>query len=1147
MRLLPRPSGRTRVTALAAAGAALTAGAGTAMPATAATAAATAAPSAARAAAVPSAAAPGAAAPSAAAPGAPGALSHFALARKDCVGTARGRGSKVWFTVADGVLSDVYSPTVDTTNVETMQFAVTDGRTFTDLQARDLPYTVRADPTGMACTVTATSARHGYRLVTTYIADPARDTVLARTRFSALGGGPAPAGLRLYVRLDPTVGGHGGGGTPNGGADHAVVDRSAPGGPVPVAYDTTTGTSAANRDYAVPTYLALRADTPPRRASAGYAGTASDGLTMLDRDRTLTEYGSAPAGNVVLTAEVTPRPGRDLTLALGFGRDHRQAVAAAGASLARPFAATLASYVGGWLGYDATLRRPPAAYPGLSRAEAGRLRAAYYLSVNVLKASEDKTFPGAVVASLASPWGQAVSAGETPGGRPVYFGSYREIFARDLYEAFTGLLAAGDLATARDTVRFLFTRQQLADGRMPRNSLLNGRLAPDSGGDQLDQTAYPILMARQAGLSGDRALWPRVRAAADFLVAHGPSFGVERWEEQSGYSPSTIAAQIAGLVAAGRIARVQGDAARSRAYLAAADHFRRHVRDWTVTSTGPYAPRYFLRLSRGGDPDAADAYNLGNGGPTADQREVVDQGFLELTRLGILPAGDPDVVASLPVVDRVLRRDTPSGPGFYRYGTASAGTEDGYGDCHVADPTDCAPDGRPWPTGNTGSGHVWPVLSGERAQHLLDTGDAAGAAALLLGMDRFASGVGLVPEQAWENAPLPRSPYGTDPATASIGFASGEAAGSASPLTWAQAQEVRLALGIGAGRSVEQPADTRARYLDRRPPGAAPLTVAAPAEGAEVTGDSVTVRGTTAPGARVEAHASNTDTGAPPVVLSAVAAADGSYALTVPVSFGTVAITVTATAPGGATGYARRHVVSDTVDGRVVLDIADPDGDDNGPGTYAYPTAAEFRPGAFDLQRFQVVDAGDTVYLRTQVRDLSPTFGSPIGAQLLDVYVRAPGGGAASTAAAFPSRNYTVAGADAWTQRIEVQGFAAPVWVDAAGASRGSAAVRSSAITRTITVALPAASFGTPGPGWVFTVVLTGQDGFSPDQARGFAPEPRPYQFGVCAPGGTAPVCAVPPDSVPRALDVLTPAGVDQAAELDPTRGPVRVRGVPVS
>ena len=162
----------------------------------------------------------------------------------------------------------------------------------------------------------------------------------------------------------------------------------------------------------------------------------------------------------------------------------------------------------------------------MTSSQVARADAAYWLSANVIKASEDKTFPGAVVASLASPWGQAVSAGTVMSGVAPYFGSYREVFSRDLYEAFTGFLADGDLPTARAATRFLFDQQQLPDGRMPRNSLVNGLKAPDTGGDQLDETAYPILMAWQSGLDHDNALWTdHIKKAADFLVAHGPSSG----------------------------------------------------------------------------------------------------------------------------------------------------------------------------------------------------------------------------------------------------------------------------------------------------------------------------------------------------------------------------------------------------------------------------------------------------------------------------------------------------------------------------------------------------------------------------------------------------------------------------------------------
>ena len=275
------------------------------------------------------------AAPADVAPGAPGTESYFDLARKDCVGTATGTRSKVWYTVADGVLSDAYEPTIDNTNVSTLQYVVTDGSTFTDLQTRDMTYTVAADPTGMACTVTATDAQHGYQLVTTYITDPARDTVLMHTQLSALpGSGTSVAGLHLYARLDAHVNGNGGGGSDNAGGNTGVVDTST-GSPVPVIYSTNTVTNAVNRDYAVPTYMALDASVSSPAASVGYAGSASDGLTQLDATHALTSYDSAPDGHIMATEDVTPvhrslgHPGAGFRPRPGVGGGDGEPVAAA--------------------------------------------------------------------------------------------------------------------------------------------------------------------------------------------------------------------------------------------------------------------------------------------------------------------------------------------------------------------------------------------------------------------------------------------------------------------------------------------------------------------------------------------------------------------------------------------------------------------------------------------------------------------------------------------------------------------------------------------------------------------------------------------------------------------------------------------------
>jgi glucoamylase len=266
----------------------------------------------------------------------------------------------------------------------------------------------------------------------------------------------------------------------------------------------------------------------------------------------------------------------------------------------------------------------------------------------------------------------------------------------------------------------------------------------------------------------------------------------------------------------------------------------------------------------------------------------------------------------------------------------------------------------------------------------------------------------------------------------------------------------------------------------------------------------------------------------------------------VPVSFGTNVITVAATAAGGrSTGYGQVTVTNEG-GGSTVLDVTDPSGDDNGPGTYLYPTDASFHAGAFDLTRFQVLSDGTFAYLRVTLRNLDPTFGVTDGAQLLDVYAHVPSAPVTSTQAAFPSRNYTIAPAGAWSQRVEVQGFAAPVWVNAAGARVGTASALAVPADRTITIAVPEAAFGTPASGWGFSVVLTGQDGFSADQARAFTATPGSFTFGVCAPGGTAAICSVDPATVPKAIDVITPAGVSQATELNPTLGPVAIQPVVV-
>ena len=843
--------------------------------------------------------------PAGSAPGGPGAQSYLDEARKDCFGTARDRQSKVWFTVADGVLSDVFSPSLENTNVNTVQYIVTNGRTFTALQQRDMTYSLRSpDRSGMVCQVTSTDRAHRFRLVSDYITDPARDSVVIRTTLKPLRGKRLRSirSLKLYVRFDATIDNTGGGGKTNAGANNATVN---PATTALVSSDTHRHTGP----FSARVVAALLANRPFLAESSGFVGTASDGLAQLDASHRLAhQYRNAHDGNVVQTARIDARPGHPFTLALGFGRTQQRAIATASRSAHTPFAKTLARYVAQWRSYDAKLKKPPRHLADLSAAQNAAMRRTYWLSANVIKAAEDKTYSGAFVASPTDPWGQSVPAVTTHAGW-----TYREVFARDSYETFTALLADGDRSSARAMVRFLFDRAQQPNGSFPRDSELNGSVAPDTLGlYEIDEDSYPLLMAWEAGFAGNAAFYRKhVRPDADFIVDHGPNYGVERWEEHPGYSPSTIAAEIAGLVAAGHLAEAAGDTAGADLYYATADDYQRNVKNWTVTTTGPYAPRYFIRLSPTGDPNAHETYNLGNGSlSNVDQRSVIDAGFLELTRLGELSPHDSDVQASLGVVDSVLESHTVSGPGWHRYGIKASGATDGYGDCYEPDPTDCSPTGEPWYTKAVGSGHLWPLLDGERAEQDLQAGDYAAAAGLAVTMQRMTWGLGYVPEQVWEDPDVPASPYGSDPTTASIGFTDGKAAGSAAPLIWGQAQYLRLIRDLATRRLLDQPAITRSRYLGSSgAPALEPLTISSPSSGGTTPSGSTEVTGKTAPGAVVTLAAGEPNASTDSLsVVTTVATSNGNFHATVPTPAGSVLITAAATVGTHATGWAQEMV-----------------------------------------------------------------------------------------------------------------------------------------------------------------------------------------------------------------------------------------------
>jgi glucoamylase len=306
------------------------------------------------------------------------------------------------------------------------------------------------------------------------------------------------------------------------------------------------------------------------------------------------------------------------------------------------------------------------------------------------------------------------------------------------------------------------------------------------------------------------------------------------------------------------------------------------------------------------------------------------------------------------------------------------------------------------------------------------------------------------------------------------------------------------------------------------------------------------VSGTSTPGNRITIAASNLDENTDTTTTETTVGPSGSFSLPVALDGGRSVLNIVATSPSGATARAVRTVVVLAATPPVLFQADDPTGDDHGPGNYAYPTDPQFHDGAFDIEQFQVLDTGDTVTFRVRTRDLTPTFGSPLGAQLVDVYVHVPGASPTSTAASFPGRNYAIAPGGAWSRLLEVQGFGQR-YVDASGSTLGTIAIRADDISRYITFSVPRASLGNPGPGWGFTVTLTSQDGFSPDQARAFQSTPQGFQLGRCAAESSDPHCQFPLNGLPKVMDTITPAGTTQADELDYTvHNPVTLQPVVV-
>jgi glucoamylase len=687
----------------------------------------------------------------------PGVEPRWTSSRKDCVGMAYSASSRIWFTISHGILNEIYYPTIDRPQTRDMEFLLTDGETFVHEEKRDLERTFEyIDSCSSAVRLINSDHQGRYKVIKEVIADPHHPVVLMRVRLE--GEEPLLSRMKAYALLAPHL--------DVGGADNSgfVLDLS---GKLTLLA-VKNGLS-----------LVMAASCGFSRASCGFVGRSDGWQDLMDNFRMDWQFGSAAHGNIALTGEIDIAQHREFVVAIALGEGHHSALTAALSAVTTPFDQNLKRFNDQW-----HRAGTPAELKGAAM-DAGRL---LQVSQNVILSHEDKYYSGAFIASASIPWGQHKSDDDV--------GGYHLVWTRDMVQSATALLACNRVDTARRALVYLACTQR-PDGSFAQNFWIDG--TPYWTGIQLDEVAFPLILAwrlwKLDGLGGFH-VFTFVERAVGFLVRHCPVTQQERWEEAAGYSPSTLAAVISGLICAADILRAYGSAELARFLEEHADWIESHLEDWTVTNNGtllPGVPRHYMRIRppRCGDPYAHDGcgeevVRINNRGPGEradfEARNVVDAGFLELVRYGVRRADDPVIVDSLKVIDHTLKVETAVGPCWRRY------NHDGYGQRH---------DGGPFL--GWGQGRAWPLLTGERAHYELAAGHDVRP--YIQAIEGFSSRGGMLPEQIWDGPDIPE-----------LGLKLGKPTGAAMPLVWAHAEYVKLLRSVTDGQVFDRISVVADRY-----------------------------------------------------------------------------------------------------------------------------------------------------------------------------------------------------------------------------------------------------------------------------------------------------------------------------------------------
>ncbi len=690
--------------------------------------------------------------------GHPGACPTWSASTLTFLGTASNPTSKVWFTGFNGILGEVFYPSVDKPATVDWQFLVGDARhTWVDEEKQDTTSQVTLNnPRSLSWTIINTAKNGSYQIQKTVFTDPNRNTLIQQVTFTALQG--TLRNFNLYTLYHPALS--------NQGRATTGYSTTYNGKKMLVAKNPTNSEASA---------LASSLPFKAGMMSNGFVGR-SDGWQDLKGGKADSKmnwtYESATNGNVAQTAMFDLSPhgnSKSVTfnLVLGFGSSDINAEAAAADTLGDNFSAMLSAYDAQWNNYTNSLN-----------TFGGSADQQYYVAAMALKAATDKA-TGAIVAGLGNPWGNSNYSICNPLGMEMQ-GGYHLVWPRDLYKIASALIVAGDKATANQAFDWLLTTMQQPDGHFLQNAFIDG--TPYWTGIQMDETAFPIVLAWKLGRTDAATYIKHIKPAADYIVKNGPVTGQERWEENAGYSPSTIAAEIAGLVCAADIARVNGDATSQASYLAKADYWQSRVETWTFTTSGSIGSgRYFERIDDNGNPNEGHVLHVSNGGGSYDERSIVDSSFLELVRLGVKPWNDPFILSSIAAIDSTIKQTIPGkGDGWFRY------NRDGYGE------TATGADYR-----GAGVGRLWPIFTGERGHYAIASGNRADD--YLAAMRAFANSSYMIPEQVWDN----NAPPGHTPGTPT---------GSMTPLSWSMAEYITLLASNYSGQVMDRPAIVMERY-----------------------------------------------------------------------------------------------------------------------------------------------------------------------------------------------------------------------------------------------------------------------------------------------------------------------------------------------